>query len=168
MHLIWLCWFQMTRLKIVRQGILMMVFVRVFFVLMLFFAVNGYAGKYSDALGQCLVNSTTVDDRNKLIVWMFSASSQHPVVRNMITVSDAELNRVNKEFADLTMKLLTVDCKLQAKIALKEGGLASLQSSFKVFAEVAGRELFASPQVARAMSGYVKHLDIVRLGLIFR
>ena len=101
-----------------------------------------------------------------MIVWFFSAASQHPVVKDMLTVSADDLNKANKEFADLTMKLLTKDCRAEAKTAIKVEGIASLQSSFKVFGEVAGRELFTSPYVAKALAGYVQYLDVVTLGLI--
>jgi len=124
------------------------------------------AGVYGDALGQCFIDSTSHKDRNKLIVWLFSAAAQHPVVKHLLSVSDVELDKANKEFAALSMKLLTQDCRAEAKKAVKNEGIASLQSSFKVFGEVAGRELFESPYVAKALAGYVKHLDVVTLGLI--
>lgn len=126
------------------------------------------AGDYSDALGKCLIDSTSANDRNKLIVWMFSASSQHPVVKDMISVNAEQLNRANKEFASLTMKLLTVDCKAEAANAIKQEGIASLQSSFKVFGQVAAQDLFSSPYVAKAMAGYVQYLDIIKLALILK
>ncbi len=125
------------------------------------------AGAQSDALGKCLVDSTSVKDRNKLIVWMFSASSQHPVVKDIIQVNEAQLNKANKDFAELSMKLLTVDCKVEAQKAVKLEGMKALQSSFRVFGEAAGKELFSSPYVAKAMAGYVRYLDVIQLGLMF-
>jgi len=137
-----------------------------FLVIMLLSISTAQSGVYSDALGQCLIDSTSNKDRNKLIVWFFSAASQHPVVKGVLTVNAAELSKANKEFADLTMKLLTEDCRVEAKKAVKIEGLTSLQSSFKVFGEAAGRELFASPYVAKALASYVTYLDLVTLGLM--
>lgn len=137
-------------------------------ILLLVLSVNSAsAGVHSQALGQCLISSTSPQDRNKLIVWMFSAASQHPVVRDMVMVNEAQINKANKDFADLTMKLLTVDCKVQAKKTVQMEGPQSLQNSFRVFGEVAGKELFASPYVAKAMSDYVRYLNVFQLGKAF-
>jgi hypothetical protein len=124
---------------------------------------TAYAGSYSDDLGKCLIDSTSTKDRNKLIVWMFSAASQHPVVKDLLTVSDARLESANKDFAELTMKLLTVDCKSETQKAVRYEGTKSIESSFNVFGQVAGRDLFSSPYVAEAMAGYSKYLDSARL-----
>jgi len=99
---------------------------------------------------------------------MFSAASQHPLVSDIVSVNEAQLNKANKEFADLTMKLLTVDCQAETKMAVKQEGITSLQSSFKVFGEAAGQDLFSSPYVVKAMAGYVQYLDVIKLGLMFR
>jgi hypothetical protein len=135
------------------------------FVLLLLNVGTATAGVHSNALGQCLVKATSVDDRNKLIVWMFTAAAQHPAVKSMAAVNEHQLNKANKDFADLTMKLLTKDCKAEAKRTVQAEGLQSLQNSFKVFGEVAGQELFTSPYVANAMADYVGHLNVVQLGL---
>jgi len=137
-----------------------------FLVLILLSISSAHSGVHSDALGQCFIDSTSNKDRNKLIIWLFSAASQHPVVKRILTVNNVELEKANKEFAALSMKLITQDCRVEAKKAIKNEGIASLQSSFKVFGEVAGRELFESPYVAKALAGYVKHLDVVTLGLM--
>ncbi len=76
---------------------------------------NVHAGVYSDALGKCFIDSTSSKDRNILIVWIFSAASQHPVVRDILTVSEEKLESANRDFAELTMKLLTVDCKTETE-----------------------------------------------------
>ncbi|MDH5356261.1 MAG: hypothetical protein OEY09_17600 [Gammaproteobacteria bacterium] len=124
---------------------------------------NVHAGVYSDALGKCFIDSTTSKDRNILIVWIFSAASQHPVVKDILTVSEDKLESANRDFADLTMKLLTVDCKTETEKAIEYEGNKSLEESFNVFGQVAGRELFSSPHVAAAMAGYAKHLDSSKL-----
>jgi len=124
------------------------------------------AGVHSDALGQCFVDSASKEDKNKLIVWMFLTASQHPVLKDMLRVKEADLNKANKELAHLTMKLLTDDCRVKAKKAIRAEGLIALQLSSKIFGEKVGRELFASPYVVKAMAGYARNLDVVTLGLL--
>jgi len=126
-----------------------------------------YAGGHSPALGKCLIASTTLEDRNKLIMWAFSATAQHPAVKNMVNISEAQLAKINKNFADLSMRLLTQDCRVEAKKAMRNGGQLALQNSFRVFAEVAGKQLFSSPQVAKAMLDSLQYLNLLKLGKAF-
>jgi hypothetical protein len=50
-------------------------------------------------------------------------------------------------------------CKDEAQKAIQYEGLATLQLSFQVLGQVAGRELFTSPEVASGMAGLQKYLD---------
>ncbi len=124
---------------------------------------NAHAGPYSDELGRCLIDSTTQGDRNVLIVWMFSAAAQHPVVENLLDVSPEQLDKANKNFANLTVKLLTENCRAISKKAIKFEGAAALKNSFKLLGQVAGRELFTSSHVAGALAGFESHLDSSKL-----
>ena len=126
------------------------------------------AGIYSDKLGKCLIDSTSAKDRNKLIVWMFSAASQHPVVKDILTVSEAKLESASKDFAELTMQLLTEDCKAETQKAVEHEGKKSIEASFTVFGQVAGRELFSSPHVAKALADYTKFIDKSKLEKILK
>ncbi len=127
--------------------------------LITFSASNVQAGTYGDDLGKCLIESTSPKDRNKLIVWMFSAAAQHPAVKDILTVSDAKLESANKDFAELTVKLLTVDCRSEMQKAVEFEGSQSIEASFNVFGQVAGMDLFSSPHVAGALAGYVQYLE---------
>ncbi len=60
---------------------------------------------------------------------------------------------------NLLMRLLTESCKKEAEKALEFEGDATMQASFQVLGQVAGRELFASPEVAEGMAGLEKYLD---------
>jgi hypothetical protein len=117
------------------------------------------AGPYSDDLAKCLVKSTTKEDRVSLIRWLFAAASRHPAVSSIAKVSAAQLDEANKTIGELTMKLLTDSCKAEAQKAIQYEGLATLQLSFQVLGQVAGQELFASPEVAAGMAGLQKYLD---------
>ncbi len=138
------------------------IFTLVAFQLAAFFP-NAYAGPHSDELARCLIESTSERDRNGLIVWMFSAASQHPAVKDIVNVTPQQLDDANKNYAELTVRLLTEDCLSEAKKAVKYEGEAALENSFNLFGQAAGRELFSSPYVAGAMAGYVKHIDRSKL-----
>ena len=122
-------------------------------------AMPAAAGPYADALGRCLIENTSENDRKQLIVWMFSAASQHPVVRDLLVVTPQQVDTANKAMADLTMRLLTEECLDVARKAIRIEGKVTLEQSFNLLGQVAGRELFSSPHVAEAMAGYAGHLD---------
>jgi hypothetical protein len=117
------------------------------------------AGPYTDELSKCLVASTTAADRVDLVKWMFAAASSHPAVRPMSTVTPAQLDAANRKMGALVMRLLTETCVQQTRDALKYEGAATLQTSFQVLGQVAGRELFTSPEVKEALSGLDQYVD---------
>jgi hypothetical protein len=94
---------------------------------------------------------------------MFSAASQHPAVTAAATISAEELDEANKTMAEMVMRLLTESCKDETQKALQYEGQVTIQTSFEVLGQVAGNEMFSSPEVASALSGMEKHLDESRL-----
>jgi hypothetical protein len=121
------------------------------------------AGIYSDDLSKCLVESTTPADRVALVRWLFVAAAAHPAVASIASVSPKDLDEANKTTAALFMRLLTDSCKDKAKNALNFEGPVTLTTSFQVLGQVAGREMFSSPEVTKAMSGLEKYTDVKKL-----
>ncbi len=132
-------------------------------VLMSFPASTVYAGPYTDDLSKCLVESTTQDDRVDLVRWMFAAASAHPAVQSFVSVSEEQLEEANKTMAALIERLLTESCKDITTKAMKYEGATTLQASFQVLGQVAGQELFSSPEVSAALSGMEEHFDLEAL-----
>lgn len=117
------------------------------------------AGVYSNELAKCLVESTTQQDRLSLVKWLFTSAASHPAVRPIISVDAAQVDQGNRETAALFMRLLTDSCRQESEKALKYEGQVTIQTSFRVLGEVAGQELFTSPEVAQSMSGINQYLD---------
>ena len=61
------------------------------------------------------------------------------------------------------MRLLTDSCRTQTKEAIRYEGASTLESSFRLLGEVAGQELFSSPEVAEGMSGLENYVDEEKL-----
>jgi hypothetical protein len=120
---------------------------------------SAQAGVYTDDLTKCLVSSTTDTERNTLVKWIFAVMSSHPEVKSIAAVSDAKIDVLNKDAAALFMKLLTESCRAKTEQALKYEGSSAIGASFQVLGQVAGRELFASPAVAKNMAGMQKYID---------
>ena len=121
------------------------------------------AGPYSDDLSKCLVAKTTEADRVAFVQWMFSAASLHPAVKPIASVTPEQLDAANKRTAELFMRLLTESCRKESSDVIKYEGLAAFQASFQVLGQIAGNELFASPEVAAGMAGLEKYFDKEKL-----
>ncbi len=122
-----------------------------------------YAGPYSDELSKCFIESTTVSDRATFVKWMFSAASSHPAVKSIAEVSQEQLDSANKQVAEIIMKILTDSCSQKAEKAIRYEGSSALETSFGVLGEVAGQELFSSPDVAASMANVANYLDEEKL-----
>ena len=129
----------------------------------LFLACRAYAGPYGDDLAKCLVDSTTKEDRTALVRWMFAAAAANPAVAPIANVSPKTIDSANATTGTLFMRLLTESCKEKAKKALTYEGSATIQQSFQVLGQVAAGEMFASPEVRKAMAGLDKHVDTKKL-----
>ncbi len=127
------------------------------------FSIPAHAGLYTDDLSRCLVEKTNKDDRAALVRWMFAAAAAHPAVAPIAKVSAEQQDGANKVVAELFTRLLTGLCKDKAKSAIAYEGAVAIQMSFQVLGQVAGSELFQSPEVAKVMAGLERHIDKKKL-----
>ncbi len=131
--------------------------------LMLSMSTSVQAGPYTDDLGRCLVESTTVEDKVNLVKWMFTAASVHPAVSSIASVTEAQLDDANRTTAEMFVSLLTETCKEQTQKAIRYEGQVAIEGAFRVLGQVAAKELFTSPEVSAAMSGLQQYLDSEKL-----
>lgn len=121
------------------------------------------AGPYVDDLSKCLVASTTSDDRSALVRWLFFSASSHPALASTASVSKEQLDVATKKTADLFVRLLTRSCAAEARKALRYEGQVAMQLGFQVLGQVAGQELFSSPEVSANVAGLGKYIDTEKL-----
>ena len=137
--------------------------ITVTFVLGVVFSLMQYspaeAGPYADELSKCLVESTSQRDRTELVRWFFASAALHPAVKPMSNVTEAQLDSANKSIADLMTRLLVDSCRLETEEALQYEGLSTIEVAFSVLGQVAGTELFSSPEVAEGLAGLESHFD---------
>lgn len=117
------------------------------------------AGVYTDDLSKCLVSKTTSEQKATLVNWMFAAMSLNPSVANYVSIPEAKRKEFNVNMAKLFESLITVTCKPEMQLAVKYEGDGALAASFNVLGQVAGRELFSNPEVAKGMSELDKYID---------
>lgn len=122
-------------------------------------SANVHAGPYSDDLAKCLVRSTTGDDKRNLVQWIFSIASVHPALTSLMSITDDRRTTLNKDVARLFEALLTERCSNETRDAMKYEGPETLKSSFGLLGQVAMRELFADPGVAKELGRFTEYID---------
>lgn len=127
------------------------------------FSMGTQAGLYTDDLSRCLVESSTPHDKTLLVKWMFTSMALHPDVASMSNVTEAQRDAVNKATAEMFVRLMTDTCLAQSKKAIQYEGAVAVEQGFNVFGQVAGKELFAHPHVAQALTGLQAHIDPKKL-----
>ncbi|GGW92248.1 hypothetical protein [Alteromonas halophila] len=126
-------------------------------------STSATAGIYTNDLSKCLVSSTNKEDRVALVKWMFTAASAHPAVSEIASITDQQIEIANQQVGDLFMRLLTESCLTQTKEAVTYEGMFAIQQGFQVLGQVAGQEMFASPEVAAGMAILQKYIDNDRI-----
>lgn len=131
------------------------------------FVAPAMASPLGDDLARCLVERTTVQDRADLVRWIFGAVAAHPAVSSVVTVAEDQRSASSKTMAGLMMRLLTEDCLQPTKAAIAAEGQATIEKSFQVLGELAGRELFNDPAVSAVVQEFTQHLDTQKLQMVF-
>lgn len=118
-----------------------------------------FAGQYSDVLAKCLVQSSTNDDKRKLANWMFASVSLHPDVAHMSSMTREQRKVVNQSVAMTVTDLMTDACKDEATNAFMMEGAGAIQLSFRVFGQLAMKELFSDNAVAKGLAELNTHME---------
>lgn len=134
------------------------------------YAGPAHAGIYGDDLGKCLVESSSAQDKQQLVQWIFFAISLNPDIAPYASITPAQRNAADKGMARLFEKLVGDTCAKQAKAAMKYEGSSAFATSFGLLGQVAGQQLFASPEVAAGTETFAHELDLpalqAKLGLL--
>ncbi|MBJ6724602.1 hypothetical protein [Geomesophilobacter sediminis] len=118
------------------------------------------AGPATDALITCMTDNTTGKDRKDMARWVFAGMSVHPTIESLSNVTDKDRDQFDKELARMVTRLLTENCKAEAKEALgKEAGEAPLKAAFSVMGKLAMQELLNDPKVQATFTSFAKYLD---------
>ena len=131
--------------------------------LAMFAVIPASATEYSDALGSCLTDSTNGKDRKALARWSFIAMAAHPDIRSMAAITNNTQDDVNKEMANLFMRLLTQNCVKELQAILKHDGSQSLSQSMEILGRVAMQEITTHPTFTSSISGFEKYIDQEKL-----
>jgi hypothetical protein len=127
---------------------------------------SAVAGPAADSLGVCLSDSTTGKERKDLARWVYIGMSAHPDIQGLSIINDSQREGSDRVIASLVTRLLTENCRAQAKLALEKEGAASFEAAFSSLGRVAMRELMSNQRVNAAFENYAKYLDVNKVASI--
>lgn len=113
----------------------------------------------SAKLGQCFVDNTTGNDRTLVARWMAGSMASSPMMDGLVEVDTAAKEQVDRSMADLFARLLTKDCKAQAKVVMDNRDQMGMQAAGGRLGEIAMAELMMDPAAMRAMMAYIQYID---------
>ncbi len=131
-------------------------------------AGSASAGVFTDDLSKCLVKSATSADQTVFVQWMFSAVALNPAVQGMVSVSQAQRDGLNRQMANLLVRLVSADCRSETVAALKSEGAGALSTAFEVLGETAGRGLMSDPHVTEGLKGFAGDIDRPAMTSLFK
>ena len=120
----------------------------------------------SAALGECLVGSTTGNDRTLVARWMASSMASSPRMKGLVSVDTAAKEKIDREMAALFTRLMADDCADEASVVIKARDQQGMQAAGGRLGEIAMQELMMDPITVQAMLAYVQHIDPAALALL--
>jgi hypothetical protein len=133
------------------------------FVCMFCMAAYSNAGVYSMKLGTCMAENTTGKDRKNLARWVITATTVHPELKSILTVSEQSIDLANREVAALLTKLLAESCVDEVKMASKNEGSNGMHAAFETLGKLAMQEIMSNQDVAISLTRFEKYLDKAKL-----
>ena len=131
-------------------------------VVSLFLLISGpvAAQNTTQALSQCLAETTNGKDRKDLARWVFFAMASHPEIKQFTSpTAKAAEDETHKVMAGLFTRLLADSCIRQTQAAFKEGGAKAIEVAFQTLGQLAMQELMTNPAVNTSMAKFEKQLD---------
>lgn len=120
---------------------------------------TAWAGPYADDLGKCFVQQTSSADRQQLIQWFFSALSEHPAVKTMVSVNEQQRTDIEKGVAKMVERLIFSSCRIESEQAIRFEGPQTMVYAFQVLGQASTVELMRNQAVMTSLERYTKYLD---------
>lgn len=131
------------------------------------FTLPAHAGIHADDLSRCLAERSTTADKLTLVKWMFSASARHPAVKEIASITPAQSRQISKDTAEMFVRMLSEVCQEETRRAVKYEGEIAIQLAFGVLGQVAGQELFSTPEVTESLAELERYVDTDKLEATF-
>lgn len=117
----------------------------------------------SNAMGECIVRSTSAADRKTLVRWVFVAFSRHPDLADVMQVEPERRTAAEAEVGRLFERLLAHDCIAEFKASVRNGDNSGTGEAFRRIGEIAFEGIADDPAVKRELAATMSHVDMNRV-----
>lgn len=121
------------------------------------------AAATADAMGKCLMDHASPQDRSDLMRWMFVNAALHPDVATVVSIAPQTREAVERKAAQTLQRLVTETCRNEAVTALRTEGPAAMQRAFQMLGQLEGDALVADPAVNQGFANALRYIDPSRL-----
>lgn len=126
-------------------------------------AAPAHAGTYGDALGKCLVDSATPQDKQILVEWVFATLTLNPALQSRASFPVEQRETANRDMAALFERLVGTRCAKEAAAGLQHEGAEAFGAGFEQLGKAAGRDLFNAPEVSAGSREFAQYIDMAAL-----
>ncbi len=115
------------------------------------------------ALGDCLVNAVSNDDKRALVKWIFAMLARHPDVKPLSDIDAAQDQKIVRDAGAVFETLMADRCAVQLRAAVRKSGTDAVGKSFERLGETAMGALLQDPSVMAGVSELMQHTDTARI-----
>ena len=117
------------------------------------------AGAYAQQVGKCMNDSFSSEERATIVRWIFSIMAAHPIVEPLTSVSEKQVDQLNREVAASVNRTLGGPCSKQAADMISYEGANGFVEAFSLVGQFATVSLMSDPKVSARSAGFGNYLD---------
>lgn len=121
------------------------------------------AVQVQQALGDCLVESVSEDDKRALVKWIFAMLARHPDVKPLSDINAAQDEKIVRDASAVFETLMADKCATQLRAAVRKSGTDAVGKSFERLGETAMGALLQDPNVMAGVAELMKYADTARI-----
>ena len=130
-------------------------------------AMTTQASPAQQQLSQCLIESTTAQDKTTVLQWTFVALAQHPDLKAMSQVTTEQKNQLDQNLAQVLQRIVVEQCASQAKAVIQADGVKGVTESLQALGQETGQEILQQPEIKNQLNGVLKYIDLNKLMMTF-
>lgn len=136
--------------------------------LFIFTAQNTMANSPTvEKLSECLVQSTTAQDKTVVLQWTFVALAAHPDLKALSQVTPEQKQKLDQTLAQTLQRILVDQCASQTKAVIQTDGLKAVGESFQDLGQITGEQIMKTPEMKQQLKDVVRYVDLGTLVTTF-
>ena len=120
------------------------------------------------ALGKCIVDHLSAQDRSDLARWVFVSMAAHPGEAQLSNVSAASREEASRAVGVLFTRLMADACSKEVQEAARDAAAPVVPSAIQFLTQIGVQELMTSREVLGSLSAFSRFADRERIDSLSR